>query len=118
MEATPKKDAPYPGKDPVSPTIVGRVGNSPAKISLPAQIGRYRILEIIGSGGMGTVFKAQDAELDRVVAVKVPRLELATYDWANWRNRFLREAQAAAKLRDPHVCPIYDVAAQDGPPLL
>src|SRR5262245_53782671 len=84
----------------------------------PAQIGRYRILGTIGSGGMGTVYKAQDPQLNRLVAVKVPRFDGHEQTQASRRQRFQREARAAAQVRHPHVCPVYDVGEQDGQPFL
>jgi WD40 repeat protein len=83
---------------------------------LPEQIGRYRILGSAGAGGMGRVYKAHDPELDRVVAVKVPKLDSCSKDRAGWVRRFLREARSAASIRHPHVCPIYDVGEHDRVP--
>jgi predicted Ser/Thr protein kinase len=73
---------------------------------LPNRIGRYQLLSRLGSGGMAEVYLARDSELDREVAIKVPR----GVDQANQadRTRFLREAKALAALRHPNICPIYD----------
>jgi serine/threonine protein kinase len=84
----------------------------------PAQLGRYRILETIGIGGMGTVYKAQDPHLDRLVAIKVPRFDGAEHTQASRRQRFQREARAAAQVRHPHVCPVYDVGEHEGRPFV
>jgi len=73
----------------------------------PGRIGNYELLEIIGQGGMGVVYKARDTRLGRDVAVKMlPRGFTGTDED---RSRFLREAQAAATLNHPHVCTIHDV---------
>ena len=85
--------------------------------ALPAQIGRYRILERRGAGGMGTVYKAHDPELDRIVALKLPRFDGPQGDLGVRRQRFQREARAAAQVWHPHVCPIFDVGEHDGQPL-
>ncbi len=82
----------------------------------PPQVGRYRILEQLGAGGMGTVYKAHDPQLNRVVAVKVPHFEGSPEAQENDRQRFLREARSAAGVRHPHVCPIHDVGEQYGVP--
>src|SRR5262245_6215248 len=74
----------------------------------PRQIGRYHVLGSIGAGGMGTVHKATDPELDRIVAIKVPRLAPESSEYSQAVERFVREARAAARVRHPHVCPIYD----------
>jgi serine/threonine-protein kinase len=74
-------------------------------------ISRYRILGILGKGGMGVVYRAQDLRLEREVALKfLPR------DAFNERStqRFLNEARAPAKLRHPNICPIYDFEEADG----
>jgi serine/threonine protein kinase len=89
-------------------------GNDP----LPTQIGRYRILERRGSGGMGTVYKAHDPELDRIVALKLPRFDGPRGDLGVRRQRFQREARAAAQVWHPHVCPIFDVGEHDGQPFV
>jgi len=68
---------------------------------------KYRILEEIGSGGMGVVLKAEDTKLKRVVALKLLSPELSRQPEA--RRRFLREAQSAAALDHPHICTIYEV---------
>jgi hypothetical protein len=84
----------------------------------PRAIGRYRILQALGSGGMGTVYKAHDPQLDRAVAVKVPHFRRCQPNGAVAVQRFLREARAAARIRHPHICPIHDVGEQDDTPYL
>jgi serine/threonine-protein kinase len=75
-------------------------------------LGRFRILRELGHGGLGIVYLAYDPQLNRQVALKVPRLEaLASRDM---RRRFLLEAEAAARLNHPHLVSIYD-AGEDGP---
>ena len=72
-----------------------------------AVAGRYSVERELGRGGMGAVFLARDAALDRPVAIKVLRLELA--DSSAQRDRFVREARTAAKLSHPHIVPIHAV---------
>jgi hypothetical protein len=78
------------------------------------RLGRYRLLERLGTGGMGVVYKGFDPELNRPVAVKVPRLDPGAPEHAALMRRLQREAQAAAAVRHPHICPVYDVGEQDG----
>jgi hypothetical protein len=93
--------------------------DSPAAASgaadLPERVGRYRVLERVGVGGMGTVYRAADPDLRREVALKVPHFD-PRRNSPQTRERFLREARAAARVRHPHVCPIHDVGAHDGLP--
>jgi tRNA A-37 threonylcarbamoyl transferase component Bud32 len=83
---------------------------------VPASIGRYEIREQLGAGGMGTVFRAFDPQLQREVAIKVPKFSGPEAHQAVARQRFLREARAAAPIRHEHVCPIHDVGEHDGLP--
>jgi urea transport system substrate-binding protein len=75
----------------------------------------YRILDLLGVGGMGLVFEAEDSLLRRRVALKLMRPEMAG---PAERARFLREAQAAAALHDDHVVTIHQVGEHDGRPFL
>ena len=90
--------------------------NSSVVPELPAEFGRYRLLKPLGQGGMGSVFLAHDRELDRKVALKIPHLD-GRRDVAT-RDRFFREARAAATLEHPRICPIYDVGTHEGTPFL
>lgn len=94
--------------------------SAPVQLPEPGvqQIGRYRILEQLGAGGMGTVYKAHDPQLNRVVALKRPRFEGSPQERTRRVQRFQREARAAAQIWHPHVCPIYDVGEQDGQPFV
>jgi len=74
-------------------------------------LAHYEILEKIGSGGMGDVYKARDVRLDRTVAVKILPERFA--DSAERRERFNREARAISQLNHPHICTLYDVGAED-----
>jgi serine/threonine protein kinase len=74
-------------------------------------LGKYRILEPLGRGGMAQVYKAYHPQLDRYVAIKVLRSDLV--EDAEFLARFRREARAVAALRHPHIVQIYDFDAQD-----
>ena len=75
-------------------------------------IGKYHIVELVGEGAMGVVYKATDSVLNRTVAIKVMNDAIARQD--ELRARFLREAQAAASLQHPNVVSIYDLGEVDG----
>ena len=78
--------------------------------ALPDHLGRFEVLARLGRGGMGEVYEAYDPELDRKVALKVLRTELRTESSTDaGPARLLREAQAMARLIDPHVITVHDV---------
>ena len=78
-----------------------------------ARVGRYVIVEHIGSGGMGDVFKAYDPELDRKIALKLVHSELMDDSGSSAKARLMREAQAMAKLSHPNVVAVHDVQTVD-----
>ncbi|MCL5288293.1 MAG: protein kinase [Acidobacteria bacterium] len=83
------------------------------------QIGRYEIVEELGQGAMGAVFKARDPMMDRVVAVKTILASALTGPLAgDYRERFFREARAAGRLAHPGIVTVYDVSEQEGTPFL
>jgi formylglycine-generating enzyme required for sulfatase activity/serine/threonine protein kinase len=92
------------------------IGASVGPDDLPEVFGRYRIKRRIARGGMGAVYLAHDTTLERDVALKVPLIDAD--DRAEWLARFYREARAAAALRHPNLCPVYDVGEIDGTPYL
>ena len=85
----------------------------------PKKIGRYEILGELGHGAMGTVYRAKDPSMDRVVAVKtIISLILASEQGTEFRERFYREARAAGALAHPGIVPVFDVGEHEGLPFL
>jgi eukaryotic-like serine/threonine-protein kinase len=76
------------------------------------RLGPYQIVDLIGEGGMGQVYRARDTRLDRVVAIKMLPAALAA-DQVR-RERFEREARSISRLEHPNICPLYDVGEHDG----
>lgn len=77
-----------------------------------ATISHYEVLDPLGKGGMGVVYKARDKHLDRLVALKVlPPERVADPDR---KRRFVQEAKAASALNHPHIVTIYDIDCVDG----
>ena len=112
------------------PPVTESTGDSPRGVGLPSgettgepgpdsrtrpaagRLGRYELLEELGRGAFGIVYRARDAELDRLVALKVPRSgHLATPGEV---ERFLREARSAAQLDHPSIVAIHDAGQADG----
>jgi eukaryotic-like serine/threonine-protein kinase len=87
-------------------------GSAPPVSMGPKKFGKFSIVRELGRGGFGIVFLAEDRDLRRQVALKLPRPEiLVTPDF---RRRFLREAEAASRLDHPHIVPVYEVG-EEGP---
>lgn len=97
-------------------SMVQRLLDPPGHPEMLGRLGRYEIERLIGSGGMGIVFKAFDTELNRPVAIKILAPYLANNGSA--KKRFAREARAAAGVVDDHVVPIHNVESENEPPFL
>ncbi len=80
------------------------------------RLGRYEVLDPIGAGGMGQVWRARDTELDREVAIKVLPPQVA--DSPDWRKRFEREARATAALNHPNLLTVHDVGIDHDQPYI
>ncbi|MCI0456908.1 MAG: protein kinase [Gemmataceae bacterium] len=112
-----QSNAPRPAAERKSPSSgsaenLGQSASSLEPTSLPAHIGGFEVRTLHGGGAFGTVYRAYDPQLEREVALKVPRADLLQNPKVV--GRFLREAKAVARLRHPHIVPVYD-AGQDGP---
>jgi serine/threonine protein kinase len=85
-------------------------------ISKPKKLGKYDVLDVIGRGGMGVVYKAIDPKIRRLVAIKM--MTAGSADDPELLKRFYREAQSAGKLQHPNIVTIYDLGDQDGNPYM
>jgi serine/threonine protein kinase len=80
------------------------------------RLGHYRVLKLLGKGGMGMVFMAEDTSLQRIVALKVMLPDIARRDAS--RERFIREARAVARIEHDHIIPIFSVDTHRGVPFI
>ena len=94
-------------------TVPPRAFTPVRSCSLPEQFGRYRVGRCLGQGSMGAVYLADDTQLERPVALKIPKFAEDDDD-AEMTARFYREARAAAMLRHANLCPVYDAGEIDG----
>ena len=100
---------------PLPATPFASPGLTPARSALPQDLphhfGRYRLLQLLGQGGMGFIYLAEDTKLGRQVALKIPRFDR---DDSRQLERFQREARIAASLHHPNLCPVFDVGEING----
>ncbi len=83
-------------------------------MAIPERIGRFRVIDLLGRGAMGIVYRGLDEALDRQVAIKV----MAGQVQAEARARFKREAQAAARLQHPNIITVYELGEHEGAPFM
>ena len=102
----------FPGRPALTADAGGRPEFRGQVLAAGQKLGRYTVVEAIGFGGMGAVYRARDEKLERFVAIKIlaPGLVIG----AEERRRFRKEALALAKLSHPHIAAVYDVGEQDG----
>jgi serine/threonine protein kinase len=96
-----------------------RLESAPSSAEIAAhmeRLGKFRLIEVVGRGAFGTVYRAFDTELEREVAIKVPRGERFTSQ--EDEDRFVREGRAVAQLRHPGIVPIYEVGRSETVPYL
>lgn len=109
----PPRNAPASSRETIPP---GQRDSVPVTSATSGQLGpefgRYTIEECLGQGAMGTVYRAHDRQLDRMVALKIPKFTIE--DGPELMDRFYTEARSAATLSHPHICPMYDVGEIDG----
>jgi serine/threonine protein kinase len=108
--ATPPPNGPTIGPPPASTPAPDQSARTTGP--LPEMFGRYRIVRLLGEGGMGAVYLAHDTQLDRPVALKVPHFKAD--DGPEILERFYREARSAALLHHPNLCAVYDVGCING----
>jgi eukaryotic-like serine/threonine-protein kinase len=87
-----------------------RLATDQTPIVVGRQFGNYKIVSLIGAGGMGVVYRASDIRLDRAVAIKVLHSHLSGR--LVWRQRFEREARTISKLNHAHICSLYDIGQE------
>lgn len=106
--------SPVPGAAHVFAAALDDGDKRSSEIEPGSRIGQYEVLECLGTGGMGEVYRARDTRLDRFVALKI------VHDSATSRStdRVLREARAASALNHPNICTIYEVGEFEGRPFL
>jgi urea transport system substrate-binding protein len=110
---TPAADDAAIALDPGGVCIIDR---APLPAGEPSELAHYHIVRLLGQGGMGKVYEAEDIKLQRVVALKVMLAEMTAS--LACRERFLREARAMAAVRNDHVITIYEVGQADDVPFL
>jgi WD40 repeat protein/tRNA A-37 threonylcarbamoyl transferase component Bud32 len=102
---------------PACGTVFRAIEARPTVSAAPARpLGKFQLLERVGVGGFGAVWKARDTTLDRIVALKIPHTGLLTA--AAELERFQREARAAAQLRHPGIVPVHEVVMLEGLPTI
>jgi serine/threonine protein kinase len=119
MNNTPPEPVTPPARDPAAPDTVGDAIPSPTGGAgdIPQRIGDFRIVRVLGEGGMGTVYLAEDVRLGRQAAIKTMKLALAARP--ENRERFAREGRAAAAVEHDNIVPVWQVGeAADGSPFI